>query len=591
MKRQSVSQQGGLLIAVMFYVALIVGIIAVSFEVSGNVNRMTQRSMVLEAAQRYGEAYLESAYSQWLSATNAYAAPTMSGGVLMGSAVSLTVPSSTDLPNPYGYVFDTANFKIDSLDAFGAMKSLAPDPTIGRNTSEKSYSYLAHIDVTARTISTTSGGLNDKGSVHAFVRRVFQKRILSPWAYAIFFDDVLEIHPGPTFEVNGWVHSNQSIYACPDGGNPLTFNDQITSVATFDTAYLDTDWQWRNKSSAVGKPNDYADGVTPVSNVTRENPFGIDPSQFNISDANTNNDTYREIIERPNMSGDDTFKRVDVDGTLVSARLYNEAGVKVLVDAAGTLTVMNASGAVITDPVVLDAITGTNGPINLGPSVQDTREKASVRMVDVDVSKIDPSKIPGWNGQIYVADTSAITTASAGTSIHRGVRLKNGSILPQSGLTVVSDNPVYIQGDYNSDLTKWQPAAIMADAINIYSNAWNDANSSLALSSRTAKNTTIDVAFLSGNVPSDGSKSGNNEYSGGVENFPRFHEQWSGKTFTYRGSMVQLYKSQQSTGRWASASYGAPKRDWSFQTNLLSNPPPGTFSTVNLSRGRLYIEN
>ena len=38
-------------------------------------------------------------------------------------------------------------------------------------------------------------------------------------------------------------------------------------------------------------------------------------------------------------------------------------------------------------------------------------------------------------------------------------------------------------------------------------------------------------------------------YSGGVENFPRFLEDWSGKTFTYYGSMLELYNSQQ--GYWA----------------------------------------
>ena len=36
----------------------------------------------------------------------------------------------------------------------------------------------------------------------------------------------------------------------------------------------------------------------------------------------------------------------------------------------------------------------------------------------------------------------------------------------------------------------------------------------------------------------------NNDYSGGVENFPRFLENWSGSTFTYNGSMVVLYLSQ-----------------------------------------------
>ena len=43
---------------------------------------------------------------------------------------------------------------------------------------------------------------------------------------------------------------------------------------------------------------------------------------------------------------------------------------------------------------------------------------------------------------------------------------------------------------------------------------------------------------------------GDGSYSGGAENFPRFLENWSGKTLTYYGSMVELYQSQQAIGKW-----------------------------------------
>ena len=50
-----------------------------------------------------------------------------------------------------------------------------------------------------------------------------------------------------------------------------------------------------------------------------------------------------------------------------------------------------------------------------------------------------------------------------------------------------------------------------------------------------ATNTTVNAGIISGIVPS-----GSGYYSGGVENFPRFLEDWSGKTFTYYGSMLEL---------------------------------------------------
>src|SRR5439155_19045027 len=68
------------------------------------------------------------------------------------------------------------------------------------------------------------------------------------------------------------------------------------------------------------------------------------------------------------------------------------------------------------------------------------------------------------------------------------------------------------------------PAAIIADAITVQSNAWNDGNSDKSLSSRVASHTTVNAALIGGIVPSSG---GN--YSGGAENFVRFMENWSGK--------------------------------------------------------------
>ena len=51
------------------------------------------------------------------------------------------------------------------------------------------------------------------------------------------------------------------------------------------------------------------------------------------------------------------------------------------------------------------------------------------------------------NNLIYVVDTSA---SANGTTTKRGIRLVNGGKVPDGGLTIVSGNPVYVQGDYNT---------------------------------------------------------------------------------------------------------------------------------------------
>jgi hypothetical protein len=62
-----------------------------------------------------------------------------------------------------------------------------------------------------------------------------------------------------------------------------------------------------------------------------------------------------------------------------------------------------------------------------------------------------------------------------------------------------------------------------------------------------------------------------------VENFPRFHENWSGQRLRYRGSMVALFNSTIATGPWSSARYDAPTREWGF-SDMFQNgrQPPGT---------------
>jgi hypothetical protein len=84
----------------------------------------------------------------------------------------------------------------------------------------------------------------------------------------------------------------------------------------------------------------------------------------------------------------------------------------------------------------------------------------------------------------------------------------------------------------------------------------------------------VNAAILSGIVPS-----GKGYYSGGVENFPRFLEDWGGKTLTYNGSMVAMFNSLIATAPWGSADvYSPPARNWAFDQNYIdaTKLPPGT---------------
>ncbi len=226
---------------------------------------------------------------------------------------------------------------------------------------------------------------------------------------------------------------------------------------------------------------------------------------------------------------------------------------------------------------------------------------------------------------------SRIDVNSAGTPANThndyAIRLYNGKYLysgqsgaPEiQGLTIVSDQAVYIQGDYNlkdnsattgtnegdnpatTGVTeRWRPASVLADTINILSNSWkmDDSNgrtyasnvpsSTILLTSslRASTETTVNAAFLSGttitgNINGSGGHDGVN--SGGVNNYPRFHENWSGIPFNYKGSFVSLNVPRRTNSPFCGSDntstcniYSAPNRNWDFDTdfNDAANLPP-----------------
>jgi len=160
-----------------------------------------------------------------------------------------------------------------------------------------------------------------------------------------------------------------------------------------------------------------------------------------------------------------------------------------------------------------------------------------------------------------------------------------------TGLTVVSDQAIYSLGDYNS--VAWQPAALIGDSINILSNNYwnappcttncrNDRQSTLGLADvlRDATTTTMNAAFLGGVDVTVGAT-----YNGGLENYPRFQEDWSGggRTLFYQGSFVSLGQPFHVNGTWCGTGagcniYNPPIRTWNYDPrfNNVANLPPLT---------------
>ena len=188
----------------------------------------------------------------------------------------------------------------------------------------------------------------------------------------------------------------------------------------------------------------------------------------------------------------------------------------------------------------------------------------------------------------------------------------------KGGFTVGSENPVYIYGDYNSnpgdliwntpagaDAAGMAAAGIVADAVTVMSNAWLDQNSfynvwptnpytgnnsvgfNVPAPARTAATSYYRVAVAAGknmNFPFPGWET-NADYGfgtdGGVHNFIRFVEDWSGSTLNYEGSLVSLYYATYGTGVFKCCNYSVyvpPTRNYIFDPDFTipSQLPPGT---------------
>ncbi|MEB3193045.1 MAG: hypothetical protein VKL42_22105 [Snowella sp.] len=198
-----------------------------------------------------------------------------------------------------------------------------------------------------------------------------------------------------------------------------------------------------------------------------------------------------------------------------------------------------------------------------------------------------------FHATIDKTNTTSYPSASGNDSLY-GFALVRGRQLPglatttttldPTGLTFVTDQAVYIQGDYNT--LNWQPASFLADSLNVLSNACLNADmtihklsaqncntgSSAAKISPTA--TTINAAFLAGTDITNSTAAPG--YNGGLENYPRFSEGWGGILVTYRGSFVSTGTPVHVSGTWANQAYGAPSRNWDYDTrfNTAENLPP-----------------
>lgn len=410
-----------------------------------------------------------------------------------------------------------------------------------------------HATVKSFSITTTASDVQSRSSVQ--MTQTFEAALVPIFQFAVFYENDLEIAPGPDMDVIGRVHTNGDLYIQSD--NTLKLESYMTAagdiihgrkgpggVGTGDVLIKDVNGVFQSMKDASG----YLDS---------QDSYWLDSSVVKWRGTVQDAAHGQEALSVPLTGAGGPHKLIE-----------REAGNPESFETKATLKYIDGDwfskqGGVWQD--VTAGMTAAGITVDNDNKFYDGREKKDVDVVDLDVGALQASIYAPQNGIIYFSETPI----SGASGDFPALRLNNGSNLG-SPLTVASENPVYTVGDYN--VVNKQPASILADAVTFLSSAWNDTKGKNPKVDRTAVPTTVNASYLTGNVETTAS-----DYNGGFENLPRFLEDWSGTDFTWAGSGVNLWTSLQANGIWNSSVYSPPNRKWSYDPDLddPANMPPG----------------
>ena len=427
--------------------------------------------------------------------------------------------------------------------------------------------------------------------------------------FAIFYNVDMELNPGAAMNINGHVHSNRNIWATGASSSALlTFSNTVDAAGTISNTAspLDPRYPYRTGNvvySMAGMPiQAYTSLSLPIDGTTNNNPtnvlaiLNLPPTTYappNYTAAySTNGIVYFanavDLVVSNAVNGTNgTF------GTNISVYYQNpNNSPNYLLPVPGDILV-SSNVVIISTNRTTNTVWAYSWATNA--TFYDYRESDQVQAVQIDVAKLKTWLTNGstrggltYNTLNNVGSTSKghlINSIYVQSSVTRtpsqmpAVRMVNGAQLPSAGLTIATPVPMYVKGDYNittngtvfsrtlGDTVNTVPAALLADAISVLSTNWSDSYTSAnSLGSRAnANNMCINAAMLEGIVQSD-----TINYSGGVENFLRLLETWSGSTNTYNGSIVVMFPSQYATNPWVAPGtyYQPPTRNWGFDLNF-----------------------
>ena len=583
-------RRGIALVPVLILMLLATAAVATLLGYASQSSALTRRALDRQRARVAAEAGLDYGVDQLLRAMRTYQF-TLSRQELQDYVDGLPPPPAID-----GYVYTapdgiTPSFRID----IGSEPMTGPIPYGNNIGLEGEYQH----------ITICCGARNPATGVGAVVRQQLQALSLFMIRFGVFYAEDLEILPGPTMVFDGPVHSNTDLYL----GGPLQFNSRITAAG-------DIIHKRKNQDLVEGNAHIANDDGTLLPMIMngvimdsrhdewmtesllrwdgniRSAAHGVSTLDPPINPL----DVPHDMIERPLSLIDPAYSQ-----QTENEKFANKAAIRIRVNAAGQVSVTDFHGADVTDRFS-QAHLVTNGTYNgaylfakdaegqyqvsgsgcleTGRTFYDAREGTVMATVDIYLDQLLAAYPELYSGMTYGASQGRgilYVTRDDPDGIggsQPAVRLRNGRELPSGGLSVASDLPIYVEGNYNVD-NAVKPALVMGDAVTLLSYVWQDARSGSSLNYRVPRSTAFNTVIMTGNTVSATPEEGG-AYNGGLENVLRFLEKWTGYEVWFRGSIIDIWQSEIADSAWSyGIYYTAPNRNWGYDQMYRTAAPPG----------------
>ena len=483
-------------------------------------------------------------------------------------------------------------------------------------------------------------------TTEAQLEMVFRSRLVPVFQFAAFYNKDLEISPGADMTLNGRVHTNGDLYLTASSGTSLAITGQVTVAKRPDSGATGL-YRGRKNESAC-------DGVVTIDDLDPATTASDSPERLNCNA--TISQTLLDKWKGQIQTGLDTLVVPDLLTFKPGGQYWQQADLRVVLNLYTNAVEVRAPDGTPNGRLDTNLTGRLNNCTSANPDIKslkydagnpngyappafkktgdptaaversstffNTRENKNITMLEVDAQAlldcmhkyrndflgiggdIDDTSGGGLVWYFSVLGPDSVKTNDYGVRVRNGARLRSNIAGAPAikGLTIVSDQAVYTQGNYNcnaascsgTDTGNWRPASFIADSLNVLSEGWDvpatqdSERADIKISktetsgSRVAATTELNAAFLAG-TDTTGDKEGSlgrnlGKYNGGLENYPRFHENWNTKTLTYRGSFVSFDNPQHVTGRWEKQHYNPPNRVWSYDTrfdNAALLPPLG----------------